>query len=381
MRRSPWGKRALLMLTSTVLSLALAECAVRVLALTDPVFREADPVLSWRPVANADGWWQREGRAHVHITQYGFRGVDVAPGSAPAGTLRVAVVGDSYIEARQVALEDSFGARLEAELGECAGRPVEVLAFGVSGYGTAQEYLLYDYRIRAYHPDVVVLALLTGNDLADNQPDTHQGDPPPYFAVGPDDTLVLDDSFLRTEGYRARDSDSGSLWIRRHSQLARVLHGLGGHGNGAARGELGLSDEIYTPPQTPAWIDAWARTEAIVRHYAHDVREDHARFAVVLLSNAIQVDPDPAVRDAYAGRIGSMGLLYPNARLAVAGTRDGYPVLDLVLPLRMYAEQHHAQLHGFPNTAMGTGHWNELGHRVAAEETAYWMCGTGLTAP
>jgi hypothetical protein len=27
-------------------------------------------------------------------------------------------------------------------------------------------------------------------------------------------------------------------------------------------------------------------------------------------------------------------------------------------------------LYGFENTTMGAGHWNPLGHRVAAEETA-----------
>ena len=91
------AKRALLVLISTLFSLGIAELAVRVLGITDPVLREADPVLGWAPIPNADGWWTREGRGHVHITPYGFRGVDVAPGDAAPDTLRVALVGDSYV--------------------------------------------------------------------------------------------------------------------------------------------------------------------------------------------------------------------------------------------------------------------------------------------
>lgn len=375
--KAPLRLRILSMLVSTLFSLALAEGAVRVLGVTDPVYREADPVLGWRPVAGADGWWSREGRAHVRITEQGFRGVDVPPGEPPQGTLRVALVGDSYVEARQVALEDTIGARLERGLAACAGRPVEVLAFGVSGYGTAQEYLLYRERIAAYHPSVVLLALLTGNDIADEEPSLRMGSgPSPYFSVDAAGELVLDASFRESEEFRARSEESGWLWFRRHSQFLRALHAIGGHGDGAARGELGLSDEIYAPPRTDAWRDAWARTEAILRHFDADVRADGHRFALVTLSNAIQVDPDLEARARYREAVGAgADLFYPDRRLADAGAAAGYPVLNLAPPLAAYAEAHHAFLHGFANTAMGTGHWNELGHQVAAEETARWLCG------
>lgn len=376
--KAPLWKRVVLLLASTLFSLALAEGACRVLGVTDPVFRETDPVLGWRPVPGADGWWTREGRAHVHITAHGFRGVDVPPGRAAEGTFRVALVGDSYVEARQVALEDSFGARLQSDLGACAHQPVEVLAFGVSGFGTAQEYLLYRERVAAYHPNVVLLALLTGNDLADDQPTLRMGQgPSPYFSVDADGELVLDDSFLQSDEYRSRSADSGLLWFRRHSQLVRVLHALGGgHGDGAARGELGLSDEIYAPPRSEAWRDAWTRTEAILRHFDADVRADGGRFVVVTLSNAIQVDPEREVRETYREAAGAEDLGYPDRRIAAAGAEAGYQVINLAPALLAYAEAHHAYLHGFPNTTMGTGHWNELGHRVASEETARVLCQT-----
>lgn len=368
-------KRVVLTLVSTAFSLGIAELAVRALGLTDPVLRDADPVLGWAPIPNADGWWTREGRAHVHITEWGFRGVDAPPGEPPAGTLRVALIGDSYVEARQIALESTIGVQLENDLG-CLDRPVEVQAFGVSGFGTAQELLLYGDRVRAYHPDVVLLAFLTGNDVADAVAAIRMDDDPsPYFTLSADGALVLDESFRDSPLFRMRESDSGLLWIRRHSQLVRALRAIGGHGNGAARGELGLSDEVYSPPTSPAWRDAWTLTEALLARLDHDVRADGARFGVVVLSNAIQVDPDRAVRERYRESIHAADLFYPDHRIASAGAQGGYAVLELAPPLLTYAEAHDVELHGFPNTAMGTGHWNEEGHRVAAETTARWLCG------
>jgi hypothetical protein len=34
--------------------------------------------------------------------------------------------------------------------------------------------------------------------------------------------------------------------------------------------------------------------------------------------------------------------------------------------MKKYAQEHQVYFHGFSNTAMGTGHWNERGNRFAA---------------
>lgn len=367
-------KRAGLVTASTLVSLLLAELAMGALGIGDPILRDIDPVLGWAPVAGAEGWWTREGRGHVVITEHGFRGVRVGE-DKPAGTLRVAVLGDSYIEARQVALEDSFGVQLERGLGGCHPAPVEVVAFGVSGYGTAQERVLLSHRVWDFDPDVVLLAFLTGNDVADNHPALRvSGDPAPYY-VFEGDTLVLDDSFRESENFQRRAR--GGWWrdLRRHSRLVRVLSGLGRtRRHHAGRGELGLRDEIYDPNPVGDWVDAWARTEAILSGMHRDVSERGKRFAVVTLSNAIQVDPDPAVREAFRARLGVADLEAPDRRIAALGGRVGFDVLTLVPPLRETAESTGAHLHGFDNTQMGTGHWNESGHRAAAEATTDWLC-------
>jgi len=92
----------------------------------------------------AEGWSQSEGKAYIKINSAGLRDREHTK-VKPANTLRVAILGDSYAEAMQLSMKDAFWTVLERELGKCPevdGRQVEVINFGVAGYGTAQE--LYD---------------------------------------------------------------------------------------------------------------------------------------------------------------------------------------------------------------------------------------------
>src|SRR5436305_593359 len=63
----------------------------------------------------------------------------------PAGTYRIAVLGDSYAEAMQVEMDHAFWALLPEKLKACGfagGKSIETVNFGVSGYGTAHELLM-----------------------------------------------------------------------------------------------------------------------------------------------------------------------------------------------------------------------------------------------
>ncbi|MEZ4337847.1 MAG: SGNH/GDSL hydrolase family protein [Sandaracinaceae bacterium] len=369
-------KKAGLLVATSVVTLLLGECTMHVAGIGNPPFHDVHPVYGTAPIPGAEGVYQREGRAHVRMTEHGFRGVD-RPRAKPEGTFRLAVLGDSYTEARQVELEQAFASRLEPMLAECpalAGRRVEVLNFGSTGWGTAQEYLALRHDALAWDPDAVLVAFLSGNDVSDDHPDLSFA-PRPFYRLE-DGALVLDESFRDSAWYREKSEGGLSRLLRRHSRIYQLFAHLGGRSAAREqRGELGIDDAIYAPPTTEAWTEAWDVTEALLRQMSRELQADGRGFYVVTLSNAIQVDPDPARRDAYRREIGLEGdLFYPDERIAAAGARDGYPVLSLAPRLRAHAERHHVYLHGFANTQMGTGHWNARGHRVAAEVMAPWLC-------
>lgn len=73
-----------------------------------------------------------------------------------AASRRIALVGDSFTFGLEVSYADSWGHQLERALGP----DVQVLNFGVDGYGVDQAYLRYARDVRPWHPDVVILGLI-----------------------------------------------------------------------------------------------------------------------------------------------------------------------------------------------------------------------------
>src|SRR5680860_59718 len=85
----------------------------------------------------------KEGFSQGYFNSHGFRDYERTY-EKPKGTFRILIFGDSYVEALQVALEDSFPALLEKKLNAgFSTKKVEVIALGQSGFGTADAYMRY----------------------------------------------------------------------------------------------------------------------------------------------------------------------------------------------------------------------------------------------
>lgn len=113
--------------------------------------RSDDPALVYEPRPGARVAMQY-GEAAFNLA--GMRD-DREHARAPDGRLRVALLGDSIAWSEEVALKDSLARALERALGGEAR--AEVLAFGVTGYDTAQEARWYERAVRPFHPAVVAL--------------------------------------------------------------------------------------------------------------------------------------------------------------------------------------------------------------------------------
>jgi len=377
--RVPTVARLLLIPASLFFALLIAEILLRVMGVAYPRWLENDPLLGSVHRPGVTFRQKDEGNATVRINSGGFRDRERSV-EKPPGTVRIAVLGDSYVEAAQVEQEDVFTTVMERELNGCRAfgeHPVEVLNFGVTGYGTAQELLLLEKTVWGYDPDVVVLAFLTGNDLRNNTARLLRDPGRPYF-IYQDSTLVYDSSFRKTFAPEGGWKRKTGRFLLDHSRVAQLVYraraqaqkrrsALARKDTAAARPalELGLDDQIYLPPADPGWTEAWKITEELIRMMNAEVRKKSARFLVVNLSNAVQVNPDSTFRREAMTRIGTRDLFYPDDRIAALGAREDFPVLILARPLLAFAEEHRVQLHGFKGQNLGTGHWNEEGHRVA----------------
>lgn len=373
---------------SLVLALALAEAGLRLAGVSYPEFHRLDPALGWSPRPGVEGWWTREGRAYVRINRAGFRDRDHAL-EKPDGTYRIAVLGDSFTEAREVPLAKTFWALIERDLATCpalGGRPVEVLDFGVAGYGSAQELLVLRQKALAYAPDLVLLAFYIGNDVLNNSKPL-DGHPDRPYLVRRGDGWALDMSFRDQARFKTKlawqDIKHGIVNASALVQLAkeayyRVKFRLTGKfaRQAEALDRVGPETEVLEPPPNGAWRAAWSITETLIGMIADEARAGGARLRLAILGAPIQIDPDGERRRRLAARLGVADLDYPQRRLAAFAAAKGIAVSDLVAPMRALAEGEGVYLHGFPNTAPGTGHWNARGHAVAGARLAADICAT-----
>lgn len=378
-RRKPsLALRLLLLLCGGLAGLVLAELLLRIAGVSYPLPYEPDRFCGSRLHPGFTAWFTKEGRALVRINSAGFRDVEHSV-PKPPHTVRIAVLGDSFAEAMQVPLESTFWSVLERELSlkKTFGTDrVEVLNFGVSGYGTAQELQALRNHVWPYSPDIVLLAFLAGNDVRNNSRELEPDKVRPFFALR-DGQLVLDDRFLEDPDYKK----AGGTWIRtkvaainasRVLQLANEWKNRASAGGALAPNSKASAGEpgAFQEHPTGAWLAAWQVTEQLVSQMHKECDEHGARFCVAIVTEDFQVHPDPCERLLIMAHRDIVDPHAADKRIEAIGRREGFSVIRLSDTIGQYAESHYAFVHGFSNTRWGTGHWNELGHRLAGERIA-----------
>jgi hypothetical protein len=152
-----------------LLLLLLFEAGLQMIALIFPsydvLFLQPDRVLGWKQVPNhhwtwtgGANWYASDFSVNVETNALGFRDIERALAKAH-GVKRVALLGDSFIEAVQVPFKKTAGQLLEHALVAASthSRNWEVLNFGISNYGVGQYLLTWDQYARRYEPDYVAI--------------------------------------------------------------------------------------------------------------------------------------------------------------------------------------------------------------------------------
>lgn len=389
-KRPRWKVRLILILTGLVVGTISAELTLRFLQLGQtPIAYEFDPQTGVLLRPHQRLWQKREGSALVTTNSHGFRDREHRY-EKPAGTFRIAVLGDSYAEAVQVELEETFWSVLQTELQKCLPDDVErieVLNFGISGFGTAQELQMLRHYVWQYDPDMVLLAFLPANDIRNNSRELEPDHRRPFFTLE-QNQLVLDDSFrqdpevirsqnsswLQFKNWLIRNTEIGTLIYRwRHREETPLQQGR------QEPAEAGLTDAIYLPTAPDeAWRDAWDVTEKLIEQMHREVSEKKLPFLVMSVTSAVVVNPEPEPRAALRKKLGVDDLFHPDRWIERIGRENGFPVVLLSEAMQAESEKTGTFYHGFPNTQWGSGHWNAQGHRFAGEHVGEVICQLGL---
>jgi len=325
----------------------------------------------------------KEGFSEGRFNSHGFRDYERTL-EKPPGVFRILVLGDSYTEALQVQLEESFTAILEKMLNShTTTARFEVLSLGQSGFGTADEYLRYlDFGI-AYKPDLVVLAFLTGNDFRNNSKLLNHENTGFYFRFDHNHDLILDrslmDAYENSLTFPKRlfqDLKVFSNVVNLISERAFLLNRQivearmekAYRDKKSVRKDKGLdlfSDlNIYRADLPPPWKEAVEITEEIILNFKRSVEEHGSRFLLLGLSNAEQIHPEVGrkVKNQYQAEL---DFDQPDRILEEFARGQGVLFLKLMPAFRAYHLKTGQYLHGFGSSR--GGHWNQAGHRLAAE--------------
>ncbi len=163
---TPFWKKFLFFAVPFVGFLFLAEAGLRLGDQFVPV-----RVLCFHPIyereycANAQGVLKQNNT--LRINNYGMLDQEYPEAREP-GTLRIAVLGDSMTAGEEVPQESRYHELWEQALPKRLGKKVDVLNFGVRGFGTWESLQMFHLKVRKFKPDVTVLAFYWGNDVENN---------------------------------------------------------------------------------------------------------------------------------------------------------------------------------------------------------------------
>ncbi|MDH3638779.1 MAG: SGNH/GDSL hydrolase family protein [Gammaproteobacteria bacterium] len=160
-----------LVCVSLLFGFACAEAVLRVLdtPLSKPNLTQihrASDIYGWELIPGAAGVG-KEGEV-IQVNSAGFRDREWTQ-AKQADTKRIAVVGDSFTFGMAVNLDDSYVKQLQGFLNDEASN-IEVLNFGVIGYGMWQYQVLLEREILKYKPDLIVVGFFLDDILVSTPP-------------------------------------------------------------------------------------------------------------------------------------------------------------------------------------------------------------------
>ncbi|MGH0031276.1 MAG: alginate O-acetyltransferase AlgX-related protein [Myxococcota bacterium] len=319
--------------------------------------------------------WNREFQIWKRHNSLGFRGPEF-PLEKPPGTTRVLVLGDSMTYGTGVEYEETFSARLDA-----MDPTLHVINGGTPGYHGGHQLLLLEEWIEPLQPDLVLVAYFWNDlwgafgvggerrsggfahyDLRDGELVFVPADPPtpenPSF-----------DHLRRRHERRARRYGG---FLASESYLYRFLSDRMKILGYAIRDWRGEATEVETGGELDAAQEeaAWQLSYALLRRQRQVAREHGAKFAILVVPDQVQVEPDVKVLAV------PPVLWHIQERIRAFAEAEGVPLVEPLETMRAIRERE-----GEPQYHRIDRHWNRLGHRHMAEVLDRELRRQGLLPP
>lgn len=335
-----------------------------------------DETIGYVPAETDNGFWAGAcfRVAGIHINEQGFR--SPLPSKEKKG-LRIAVFGDSFMEALMVPEGKIFRDQLAKDTG------AEVLNYGRTGSGVTYAYALWRLLAKQTKPDVVILANLMHNDLMDD--DTPEGWTEEQMNTERAYVRLRDGKPVLTKPVDQPDKDRRNALFKFY--LPRFLvyawgrvvdkwfsHPVEASGKQAWYGrpvyeELG----VYREPKEE-WVRRYDNEVALMASFAKEVEAEGGHFSVMMVPGVIEQLPDARkfVETLVPGPVPpDWNADQAQERLQGRYRDQGVNVLNLVPAFKNKPQEVKGDT---PKYALPCdGHWTAEGHELAAREATKWL--------
>jgi len=311
---------------------------------------------------------------------------------------KIGFFGDSFTEGLQVDDSETFPRITETKL-RLRRKDTHCFNFGIGGTATYHQYLRFLTISEDIKLDHAILCFLPINDVLGNH--ERLGKPfefykAPYLTLrqGKFEEIRQADSGTVRKKLSFKRKTIGSFFISRvfsygpHVTLSVFLNYLSRskedekektnnysieraeelNKSGIWVGSRSSWLNVFNPPNSEDWEEAWTITEEVLRRFATATKNKSIRFSVVLVAGNLQIDFDDV--EKRPNWVKGCDFSYPNRRLKEFCDQNG---IECFNSLPFFLETKERLNLEPPNFCWKTdGHYNQVGHLTMAE----FLCGS-----
>ncbi len=366
-------KNLLLSLASLLVTLLVIEIILRLffpqITAHDAMFK-ADDELGWTFIPEKKGMIIYPGVDDHYITtnSIGFRDDD--PGTNSSAK-KIMVLGDSFVSNIAVEKNEVFTEVLENNLPS-----VEVMNFGVNGYGTVQEFGVLQEWLPQMKPDLVIFTVFIRNDFTDNLRGSQWLYPRPTASLSTDGSKLVFNPLSEPSEAIAQPKKSWYRKLHLYEFASRRIRNMK-----SATSQEGFA-RAYTPPElylckkepSPETLEMYAIMEQLLLEVDRFGKRQGVPIVFALAPSQFQVYESlwqeilavaPEAGDSYDPSL-------PNDRLMEFGHQNGLMMIDL-LPYLSSESVKEELLYNREEQ-----HWTPRGNEVVAEALQNYLNENGL---
>lgn len=321
-----------------------------------------DPLLSWVNIPGMTYWHFKENDHPItgKFNKYGFRDREWSL-EKPPNTYRIAVLGDSYVEAIQVESENTFLSLAMKALNNNGRIKVELMNFGQSGFTQTEELIILKNKGIQFSPDMVILVFVPGNDIDDISKATAPSNFRSFYHFGSNGELMLDTSFNKTLTFKIKAFISPlknysalvSFILERYNVYVSSKRKRVEPTQNTIDGYLSLA----TNNPAPEFLKSYNQCKLLIRAMADFCFERKIKFMLVTINDGDTYLPE--VEKKYKSINATFNASFFEDDLREYAKSLNIEYLGLQSIFRESYKNSGVLLHW--------GHWNYQGHQIVAE--------------